>query len=66
MQTHSADAPWITPRIKRLIGHRNKAFYTNTLLYKTLRYKVIQEIKKVKANHYTSKLHNLKQTNIQN
>lgn len=60
MQTHPADALLITPRIKLLLEHSKKAFCINNSLYKTLRNKVIREIKKVKATHYPSKLHSLK------
>ena len=61
---HPCDVPWITPRIKRLMQQRNKAFYTNKRTYKALRNQVIREIRAAKKTYYPSKIHQLKHTNI--
>ena len=60
---HHSDAPWITPRIKRLISQRDRAFHTDTALYKRARNRVIREIKAAKTSFYPSKIHHLKQAN---
>ncbi len=39
------DAPWLTPRVKWLIQQRSQAFYTDTGLYRSLKNKVIREIR---------------------
>ena len=65
LRTHPADLPWMTDRIKRLMEERNRSFHTgNTTLYKSLRNKVIREIKTAKKQYYPTKLHHLKQTNV--
>ena len=58
---HPADAPWMSPRIKRLIKQRNRAYYTNRALFRSLRNKTIREIDSAKRSHYPNKLHRLKQ-----
>ena len=65
MRTHPADAPWMTPRIKRLIEQRSKAFYTDASLFRQLRNKVIREIKKAKKMYYPSKVQHLRQNSSQ-
>ncbi|XP_076029114.1 uncharacterized protein LOC143017962 [Oratosquilla oratoria] len=60
-RTHPADAPWITPRIKRLIQQRAKAFYTDINLFRQLRNKVIREIKRAKKMYYPNKIKHLQQ-----
>lgn len=60
---HPSDLPWITPRIKRLLDQRNKAFYTNKDLYKQLRNRVIREIREAKKTYYPNKVHHLLQSN---
>nr|XP_027212358.1 uncharacterized protein LOC113805543 [Penaeus vannamei] len=61
LRKHCGDLPWITDRIKRLMNQRDHAHRTsNTALYKSLRNKVIREIKLAKANFYPSKLHHMK------
>lgn len=52
------DKPWVTPRIKRLIQQRNKAFYTNECMYKFFRNQVITEIKTARI-FYPRKVHRL-------
>ncbi|XP_050721171.1 uncharacterized protein LOC127001045 [Eriocheir sinensis] len=64
LRTHPSDAPWITPRIKRLMQQRNSAFFTDPSLFKHLRNKVIREIKAAKLTYYPNKIHKLKQGNI--
>ena len=62
---HPKDEPWITPRIKRLLQQRNRAFATNNLIrYRSLRNKVIRELKQAKKNHYPNKIAHLKDSNI--
>ena len=60
---HLSDAPWMTPRIKRLICQRNRAFYLDPVLYKKVRNTVIREIKASKITFYPDKIHHLKQAN---
>ena len=52
---HSSDVPWITARIKRLMGQRNKTFYTSNIEYRRLRNQVIREIKAAKRSYYPTK-----------
>ena len=56
-----SDAPWMTPRLKRLIKQRNRAYYTDPALFRSLRNKVIREIRAAKSSYYPDKLHHLKQ-----
>lgn len=65
MRTHPSDVPWMTPRIKRLLAQRSKAFYTDANLFRQLRNKVIREIKKVKKMYYSSKIQHLRQNSSQ-
>ena len=60
---HSSDAPWMTPRLKRLISQRNWAFHSCPVLYRKVRNRVIREIKTVKARYYPDKIHQLKHAN---
>ena len=60
---HPSDAPWMTPRIKRLIRQRDRAYHTCPDQYRRARNKVIREIKAVKANYYPDKIHQLKLSN---
>lgn len=64
MTMHSSDVPWITPRVKRLMQQRNRAFYIDSSLYRTLRNKVIREIRSAKKSFYPTKIHHLKQASI--
>ncbi|XP_063887196.1 uncharacterized protein LOC135114899 isoform X1 [Scylla paramamosain] len=61
--THPSDAPWMTPRIKRLMRQRTWAFHSCPVLYRKLRNRVIREIKNAKASYYPDKIHHLKLTN---
>ena len=56
-----SDAQWMTPRLKRLIKQRNRAFYIDRALFRSLRNKVIREIRAAKLSYYPDKLHHLKQ-----
>ncbi|XP_076030449.1 uncharacterized protein LOC143018753 [Oratosquilla oratoria] len=58
-----SDAPWMTPRIKRLIKQRNRAYYTDRPLFSSLRNKVIKEISIAKSSYYPNKVEHLKQQN---
>ena len=60
---HPSDAPWMTPRIKRLIRQRNWAFHSCPVLYRKVRNRVIREIKAVKARYYPDRIHQLKHAN---
>ena len=60
---HPSDAPWMTPHIKRLMKQRNRAYYTDRALFRSLRNKVIREIRRAKSSYYPEKLHHLKQQN---
>ncbi len=60
---HPTDVPWITPRIKKLITQRNKAFFNMRGQYRRLRNKVIREIRRAKKTYYPTRIHNLKQAN---
>ncbi|XP_076067741.1 uncharacterized protein LOC143040545 [Oratosquilla oratoria] len=57
------NAPWMTPRIKRLIKQRNRAYYTDRPLFRSLRNKVIKEISIAKSSYYPNKVEHLKQQN---
>ncbi|KAK4323709.1 hypothetical protein Pmani_005611 [Petrolisthes manimaculis] len=63
IRVHPADTPWMTPRIMRLLQLRNKLFYTDPAQYRSLRNRVIREIKTDKARHYPEKMQHLKQAN---
>ena len=58
-----SDAPWMTPCIKRLLRQRDRAFHSSPDQYRSLRNRVIREIKKAKASYYPDKIHHLKLTN---
>ncbi|XP_076064938.1 uncharacterized protein LOC143038979 [Oratosquilla oratoria] len=58
-----SDAPWMTPRIKRLIKQRNRAYYTDRPLFRSLRNKVIKEISIAKSSYYPNKIEHLKTQN---
>lgn len=60
---HPSDAPWMTPRIKRLIRQRDRAFHSCPERYRKLRNGVIREIKSAKASYYPDKIHHLKLAN---
>ena len=56
---HQTDKPWITPSIKKLIKDRQKAFHNHNIpLWKSLRYKVQEEIKQRKKSFYKNKVGN--------
>ena len=58
---HHTDKPWITPAIKQLIKYRQKAFHGhNTILWKSLKYKVQHEINARKISYYKTKVQHLK------
>ena len=64
MRTHPSDAPWMTPRIKRLLQQRNRAFYcADDARFRSLRNRVCREITAAKKNHYPRKIEHLKQSN---
>ncbi|MCP4985945.1 MAG: reverse transcriptase family protein [Colwellia sp.] len=56
-----SDAPWMTPRLKRLIKQRNRAYYTDRALFRSLRNKVIREIKAARKSFYPDRIHQFKQ-----
>ncbi|XP_063852041.1 uncharacterized protein LOC135095187 isoform X1 [Scylla paramamosain] len=60
---HTSDAPWMTPRIKRLMHQRTWSFHSCPDLYGKLRNRVIREIKAAKASYYPDKIHHFKQAN---
>ena len=60
---HPSDAPWMTPKIKRLMRQRNWAYHSCPVQYRKVRNRVIREIKTAKANYYPDKLHRLKLAN---
>ncbi len=64
MTLHPCDVPWITPRIKRIMKQRNRAFHTDSNLYRTLRNKVIREIRSAKKCFYPTKIHRLKEASV--
>jgi hypothetical protein len=58
---HRNDKPWITPTIKQLIADRQKAFHCqNISTWKSLKYKVQQEIKSRKTTYYKTEVKHLK------
>ena len=58
---HQTDKLWITPSIKKLIKDRQKAFHNHNIpLWKSLRYKVQEEIKQRKKSFYKKKVQHLK------
>ena len=61
--THPSDAPWMTARIKRLLGQRNRLFYMDSTRYRSMRNLVIREINSAKKSYYPRKIQHLKQTN---
>ena len=60
---HPNDAPWMTPRIKRLIRQKNRLYHSDPVLYRAARNRVIREIKSAKKRFYPEKVHHLKQAN---
>ena len=61
MKWHQTDKPWITPSIKKLIKDRQKAFHNHNIpLWKSLRYKIQEEIKQRKKSFYKYKVQHLK------
>ncbi|XP_071947377.1 uncharacterized protein [Antedon mediterranea] len=64
LRVYSTDRPWITPYIKKLIRYRQTAFRKKKHeRYKTLRNKVIWEIKKAKEKYYRYKVKMLEVSN---
>jgi hypothetical protein len=58
---HRNDKPWITPTIKQLIADRQKAFHCQNIpVWKSLKYKVQQEIKSRKTTYYKTEVKHLK------
>ena len=60
---HPSDAPWMSPRIKRLLRQRNRLYYTDPARYRGVRNRVIREIKIEKRRYYPDKIKHLKQAN---
>ena len=61
---HCRDKAWITPEIKLLISHRQKAFALgNTTEYNKLRNKVIRVVKQAKSKYFESQVNHLKSSN---
>ena len=61
LRCHQSDKPWITPAIKLLIQDRQKAFHSrNTSLWRSLKYKVHQEITARKKSYYKNKIQHLR------
>ena len=58
---HQNDKPWITPTIKQLIADRQKVFHCQNIpAWKSLKYKVQQEIKSRKTTYYKTEVKHLK------
>ena len=61
VKCHQTDKPWITPGIKKLIKDRQKAFHNHNIpVWKSLRYKVQEEIKQRKKSFYKNNVQHLK------
>ena len=61
LKCHQSDKPWITPAIKLLIQDRQKAFHSqNISLWRSLKYKVQQEITARKKSFYKNKVQHLR------
>ena len=61
VKCHQTDKLWITPGIKKLIKDRQKAFHNHNIpLWKSLRYKVQEEIKQRKKSFYKNNVQHLK------
>ena len=57
IKVHDDDKPFLTGKIKKLIGKRNKAFRRGKFsLFKTLRNQIVSEIRSVKRKFYESKI----------
>ena len=57
IEISSTDKEWITPKIKKLINQRQKAYLTDMDLYKHLAKKVRSEIRKAKLDYNEKKAH---------
>ena len=61
LKLHCRDKAWITPEIKLLTSHRQKAFALgNTTEYNKLRNKVIRVVKQAKSKYFESQVNHLK------
>ena len=61
IKLHATDKPWITPELKLMIKDRQKAFHTGNIpAWRSLKYKVQQEIAKRKKSFYKNKVQHLK------
>ena len=64
LKIHRNDAPWISPKLKSLIVHRQKAYYQdNKLLFHYYRNKVNRERKLCKRSYYNTKVSVLTENN---
>lgn len=62
---HVTDQPWITPKIKKLITERQKAFQeNNTIKWRRIRNKIKRLIDKAKTRYYTERVRKLQQNDI--
>ncbi|PFX16746.1 hypothetical protein AWC38_SpisGene18968 [Stylophora pistillata] len=61
IKLHRTDKPWITPELKLMIKDQQKAFHSGNIpTWRSLKYKVQQEITKRKKSFYKNKIQNLK------
>ena len=61
IKLHGTDKPWITPELKLMIKDRQKAFHSGNIpAWRSLKYKVQQEIAKMKKSFYKNKVQHLK------
>lgn len=61
IKVHKTDKPWMTPEIKLLINHRQRAFHSgNNEAWRSLKYKVQQVITNKKRSYYKNKVQHLK------
>ena len=61
IKLHATDKPWITPELKLMIKDRQRAFHTGNIpAWRSLKYKVQQEIAKRKKSFYKNKVQHLK------
>ncbi|XP_072021915.1 uncharacterized protein [Amphiura filiformis] len=65
MKVHSADKPWMTSYIKRLIDERQQVFHREhrSRKWKRLRNKISREIAKAKKEHYKTRVQRHKKAN---
>ncbi|XP_003730516.1 uncharacterized protein LOC100891003 [Strongylocentrotus purpuratus] len=63
VKCHDNDKPWISPKIKALIGARQQAFIAGSNKWKGLRNKVIKLIKGAKSEFYVGRVRKMKESN---